>query len=76
MDRKSSMGLWTYAKDYCDAGYTITTSVSRDLAPIPAYYLYCHGRIGLKAYLRGAGVSIRRSKTNRDMIYPKHIRKH
>ena len=42
MDRTSSMGLWTYAKDYLEAGYTVTTNVSRALAPTPAYYLYSH----------------------------------
>jgi hypothetical protein len=53
------MGLWTYAKDYLDAGYAVTTSVPRALAPTPAYYLYCHAiELALKAYLRGTGASI------------------
>jgi hypothetical protein len=59
MDRTSSMGLWTYAKDYLDAGYAVTTSVPQALAPTPAYYLYCHAiELALKAYLRGTGESI------------------
>ncbi|GAB4232353.1 MAG: hypothetical protein OHK0028_07770 [Deltaproteobacteria bacterium] len=59
MDRTSSMGLWTYAKSYLDAGYAVATSVPRALAPIPAYYLYCHAiELALKAYLRGTGASI------------------
>jgi len=59
MDRTSSMGLWKYAKDYLDAGYTVTTSGPQTLAPIPAYYLYCHAiELALKAYLRGTGASI------------------
>lgn len=60
MDRTSSMGLWTYAKNYLDAGYAVATSVPRALAPTPAYYLYCHAiELALKAYLRGSGASIR-----------------
>ncbi len=59
MDRTSSMGLWTYAKNYLDAGYAVATSVPRALAPTPAYYLYCHAiELALKAYLRGSGASI------------------
>ena len=59
MDRTSSMGLWTYANNYLDAGYAVATSVSQALAPIPAYFLYCHAiELALKAYLRGAGSSI------------------
>ena len=59
MDRTNSMGLWTYAKDYLDAGFAVATSVPRALAPTPAYYLYCHAiELALKAYLRGTGASI------------------
>ena len=60
MDRTNSMGLWTYAKDYLEAGYAVTTSMPRAHAPTPAYYLYCHSiELALKAYLRGTGASIK-----------------
>ena len=63
MDRTSSMGLWTYAKDYSDAGYTVISAMPRALAPTPAYYLCCHAiELALKAYLRGKRASINELK--------------
>ncbi len=59
MDRTSSMGLWTYAKDYMEAGYIVISNMPRALPPTPAYYLCCHAiELALKAYLRGTGASI------------------
>jgi len=54
------MGLWRYCKEFADTGRFVLQHASGPVAPIPAYYLYCHAvELGLKAFLRGKGWTLK-----------------
>lgn len=58
MDRTSSMGLWTYGHNFYIAARALVDKNDPNTR-IPAYYLISHCiEVTLKAYLRGAGVSL------------------
>lgn len=63
--RTTAIGLARYAKEYLEAAIVVDQElgVKRSpfyISPIPAYFLLTHAiELTLKAYLRGAGLSVR-----------------
>jgi len=58
VDRTTSLGLWSYAKDFDEAA-RIVASKDEQRVSIPAYYLICHAiELALKAFLRGSGATL------------------
>lgn len=62
MDRTTSLGLWSYAQQFAEAGRKVAAGSGRT-PPAPAYYLLGHSiELSLKGFLRGSGKTLEELK--------------